>query len=287
MKNKFLVAQKYRTSSVYSLQSFSRELSNSTEGGKSEYSCNSMWLLVQYEDISTKLKSELDQDKQSLKALGHVLTKVDSLSNELKLKRKQIEDLEKEKIKLIIKHKEQLSINEKELEEAKSENIKLKEDLEQIKKDIKFVKDNNKIELEKYKKLYEDSIELNNNQKKKLESDKESLIKDNQLLQDKIKTMTTNIEKLNKNKLVNCLKFQKAYIDVKIQTMNAEEDLDLEKKIKREISLLNNKCNDLQTTNEKLRKEIFKLHHYQSLFEVEREKVNEFVNIRIPNWSKN
>ena len=56
---------------------------------------------MQGESLSNRLRVELDQDKQSIKELEQIVSKVDTLSEELKMKRKQIVNLENDKVQLL------------------------------------------------------------------------------------------------------------------------------------------------------------------------------------------
>ena len=263
-----------------------KEVVSSTERLKSDIrSCNilSLPILAKYDDISHRLKAELDQDKQSVQELEHIIAKVDALSEELKVKRRQIMDLENDKAQLL-GVKDQLLATNRERDFLARDNEKLKGEIKMIKEELGEIKRKKQSETDKYKKSFDEMDALIEKEREAHRMEEENLKQLNQQLQNQLKHMSSVLEDFQREKLESerfCAELQESEKESKLQLAEAadrakQKDHEYEadcKDIKSEALLLQNKCLELESTNEKLRGEIFKLAQYQSLFNIEKDKV--------------
>ena len=208
---------------------------------------------------------------------------MDTLSEELRVKRKQITDLETERGQFL-QYREQLlgAIHEKDA--LASENKKIREDLMQTQEELADIKKKRQIETDKFKKSFDemDSLIEKEREAHKLEEDKLKQI--NKQLENKIVLLTSSLDEFNNERSqFEKLSMQQleSHKESKRQLMEGVErakqrEMEYEAKCreaKNEASILQTRCIDLESANEKFKAEVFKLSQYQSLFNIEKEKV--------------
>ena len=233
--------------------------------------------------MSNRLKAELDQDKQSMKELEHIISKVDALSEELKTKRKQIAELENNRAQLVAIKSQFVNTN-RDKENLIKENERLKNEIDEIKKELYEIKAKRQNEIEKYKrsfddmdKLVEKERETHKHEEDNLKNNIKKLNEEIERLKDIIKNLqqekiNTEHYQLELNEIRNKARLQVAEALDKVRQKEIKQEND-SKEMKAEISVIQNKAKELEITNEKLNAEVLKLAQYQSLFGIEKDKV--------------
>ena len=178
----------------------------------------------------------------------------------MKTKRKQIATLEHS----ILVLRDEIIKKEEENVKLKKENEELQHTLKQIEERVELIENAKSKEVEKYKKIIKELQESYKAEKQRYNTEHKNIIKTNEKLQEQTENVNSRLETIQKIILQN-------------QTLNekqqAERRSDQElriRKLQAEISFFKSKCSDMELTNEKLKKEVYKLHQYQSLYEIEK-----------------
>lgn len=238
-------------------------------------------------DIGSRLRSELDQDKQSVRELEQIIGKVDSLSEELRLKRKQIADLETERNALLQSRDKMLEIA-RERDMILAENRRLETQMGQLRAELSELKQRRQIENEKCKRSFDEMDALVEKEREAHRVQEEALRQANAELVQKVQSLTAALDqaKLEGQKQVETFAEQmdvhqgsrKQLLEAAERAKQRESECEEKcREAQNETAVFRSNCTDLQTQVDKLRAEVFKLAQYQSLFGIEKDKVGVFV----------
>ena len=195
------------------------------------------------------------------------------------------------------KCREQYEVLSKENKELVKENKSLRNKIEEMRQELEDIKMKRRAEIEKYKSSF-DEMDVLVEKEKQAHKYKESKLKEeNNKLLEQIERLKVNIKELQKEKTNQELyrsEIQNLQSKVRLQVAEAETrikqaEIDYEernKEVKIEISVLQNKVRDLELINDKLKTEAIKLNQYQSLFNIEKDKVILTLNIEHTNQKR-
>jgi len=230
--------------------------------------------------ITNHLKTELSRDKEAANELNLIIAKLDSLSEELKARHKQISRLESDKTQLLA-IKDQFADVNKEREKLVRDNNKLTKELRSLEREIEKMKSMRQIEAEKYKSSFDKMDELIEKEREAHRLEEQKLREANIELQIHLQHSNSLLEKMqnesySKEKCSKELKKEQEKKIIVTETRIKQLEQTYETKIKdltEEISLLKTKCIGLEESNTKLNQEISKLMQYKSLFNIEKDNV--------------
>ena len=202
---------------------------------------------------------ELDYERQHVKDLGNMMTKIDNLGEELRAKKKLIAELETEREQLL-PYKEQYLIMKTNYEKEKMEIKRLNLECEKIKHELNEVTKKKYSELEKMKRNVGDLEQRVMTEKTARKTDEERMyeIIENLTNKNKMLINSLNEEKLEREKLVKKVNDQTN--QYKLNRQKFEETIDDAKKREIELNSIIDKAResikDIEMENNELRKNL-------------------------------
>lgn len=155
--------------------------------------------IVQHKEVGSKLKLELDYEKKSVKELEHLISKMDSLSEELRIKKKIIAELESDKARLMA-YKDQYMQIKTENENFKDEKKGLIDELASIKEELLELKNRNQQDSENGKQTIEELSNILNKERETHKIEEGKLHGTIKTFESKIKALSNALNEAKKEK---------------------------------------------------------------------------------------